>query len=1101
MKKSLILLSFLAVAIAASAKTITVQPGEKTIRDAITSASAGDVLELTTGTYTESSNITWDKALTLQPATGATPEVNLSAYIKAYADVTIKNLTITSTHEDYMLRLYPNEGGVKYGATIDNCYFIAKDAYFVVAKENGEQADSYLNSVTITNSTFNRTATSTSENRSIDIRHADNEHKGVVVTIDHCTFYGGVSERGIYLPYVDGSTISNCIYMLPTKVDGAKSYCMYGENCTLTHSISFNAELYQHDAKTIESGVRNPYFVDAEHNNFQLFKNSPAVGKATDGSNIGDPRWGVSDKNFDESGLPLDEFVVKFPYSMRPTTTSLRIVWEMNDTKEEGTVFYGTDPNNLNLTATATTGKTIEGEGRVHYVDLTGLKPFTTYYYQAGQGDRRISGVNSAKTAPEEGTAFRIFTISDIHVNACNNWSNMQDFICTLDADLMMCNGDFVNNGNGRDWNDALFTPGRPFLSQTVMMSATGNHETDDPLSYRWTTMFDYFWQFSHGEEDDPIRDPRGEGYFAYDYGNARILAVSVSGGPSAPDHKKGCKQLAWVQNELNTATQDWILIFGHVGLTTSAYHGQWPPEDRELWRKMFEEAAAKGKKIIYFCGDDHSFEHAYKDGVHYVRPGCGRNSNYQQVTSLADAQYSMFFKSISCYSTLDMSADGTQLHMTTRDSASNVFYEYTFLKSGEEIGPDLHFLTPTENTTTSDSIRIQWFAFNPTKDAKIALYYTENNEPKNGTLIKDNIEALPKSQRYLYWQTRKLDKKTYHIYATIANDKASKTVMLPYTITLLPDTTAPAAPRLTGDIRNNQYFLAWENPTKPILTTLPLTNLKKTIAPFEVANEEGATTAISLDNGLLKVDVDFTREWATTSVDIVFPEPTDLSQTPTLNFAIKGVGATTALRIEVKNMCNGQEDWWYLEDTKFLKTNSLTNFTVDLRSLMAYDWYTNADDKNRLDQVVRICFTISLGSAWQKTYYLGDCFMSGQTSPAPDFAGTVIVRNEDHFPADRFDGEKVYEGADAETCFDTSADVTKVYYYGAFAYDDLGNISTPTEDSQWLSSELDPYADLITHHQSQITNHKYCRDGQILIERNGVCYNVLGVSAAGQYR
>ena len=35
-------------------------------------------------------------------------------------------------------------------------------------------------------------------------------------------------------------------------------------------------------------------FVDAANGNFQLFKNSPAVGTGTADSNLGDPRWGVS---------------------------------------------------------------------------------------------------------------------------------------------------------------------------------------------------------------------------------------------------------------------------------------------------------------------------------------------------------------------------------------------------------------------------------------------------------------------------------------------------------------------------------------------------------------------------------------------------------------------------------------------------------------------------------------------------------------------------------------------------------------------------------------------------------------------------------------
>ena len=39
---------------------------------------------------------------------------------------------------------------------------------------------------------------------------------------------------------------------------------------------------------------KNPLFVDAENGNFQLYKDSPAVGAGDDGSDLGDPRLGVS---------------------------------------------------------------------------------------------------------------------------------------------------------------------------------------------------------------------------------------------------------------------------------------------------------------------------------------------------------------------------------------------------------------------------------------------------------------------------------------------------------------------------------------------------------------------------------------------------------------------------------------------------------------------------------------------------------------------------------------------------------------------------------------------------------------------------------------
>ena len=75
----------------------------------------------------------------------------------------------------------------------------------------------------------------------------------------------------------------------------------------------------------------------------------------------------------------------------------------------------------------------VAGEGYVHVVTLTNLQPDTRYYFTIGaSATRRFDKISSTKTAPEPGTAYRIFTISDIHGNARNNWSNMQDFICNL---------------------------------------------------------------------------------------------------------------------------------------------------------------------------------------------------------------------------------------------------------------------------------------------------------------------------------------------------------------------------------------------------------------------------------------------------------------------------------------------------------------------------------------------------------------------------------------------------------------------------------------------------------------------------------------------
>jgi len=710
MQKYLLTLITLLLATGLQATVKTVAPGDGTLKTAISSAASGDTLQLSTGTYGVSSNIditTVGQHIILQAAAGSTPVVSISnGSIRLYAShtqLTVDGLTIEGTASS-IRAIVVHSGIDSTSLTVHNCLFrhLQRAIY-------AQDARKTCQNVHITNSTFIHIGDA--DNRTIyfaAVSGEDDIQYDVTCEIDHCTFYDCNCKRMVYCPAYNGSHITNCIAMHTQVVDDANAYAVYGANSYVHNCLSYKAGIKTSSSATGANNIyQNPLFVDAANDNLQLYKNSPAVLAGTDGSTIGDPRWGVSEQEYDITLTPIAERMVKHPYSMSPTTSSIRILWQLSDSLSLGTVAYGTSPATLSDTVRSRGGWYVWGEGYVHVVELTGLQPFTRYYVQVGDQRQMYDVISSTKTAPEEGTAYRIFTISDIHVNSCKNWEKMQDSICTLGADLMMCNGDFVNNGAGRDWNAALFTPGRPMLSMTPIMSSAGNHETGDPLTYRWSTFFDYFSQFSHGASEDSIRDPRGEGYFAYDYGNARILAVNVSDEPSSPLFSKTSDQFKWLENELSTCTKSWILIFGHVGLTTSGYHGQWPPQYRNDWRALLERYAALGKHIIYFCGDDHSFEHAYKSGVHYVRPACGRNANYAQITTLRDAKYSLFFRQISCYSTLDVAADGSSIELIARDSASNEFYRYTFTQTPLML-PSLTYSTPTAKYIQGGHIRIR---------------------------------------------------------------------------------------------------------------------------------------------------------------------------------------------------------------------------------------------------------------------------------------------------------------------------------------------------------------------------------------------------------
>lgn len=700
-----IFLLFAVFSLSLAADTITVVSGSNAVFSAIVQSQPGDVILLSDGEYAESNKLIISHPLTLQVVEGAHAVIRMKSRVELSADFTIRGVQWLADGASEAIRMLP--GAQRYDVKIARCTFQDFSSKIIRAYAS-DQIDPYIHSLDIVNCQFRpaagaRCIEASAANKQIanlSIRNSTfdggigagrfiyfNSAEGTTVEsalIDHCTFYNANDTRCIYLGNIDGAQVSNCIFMNANYLADNKSYCVYGSNTLLTHCISYNADPYvRSGAQSNKVSVQNPYFVDAPNGNFQLYSNSPATTMGTDSAAIGDPYWGISTEEADRSGEPYLPY--KMPYTMSPTTSSVKVLWQMAEESQASPaiVWYGTDKDHLRDSIITDAGWMVADEGYMHIVDITGLQPNTRYYFQVGESPkRRCDRISSTCTAPLPATPYRIFTLSDIHGNAKSNWSGMQSLICELGANIAIFNGDHVSDvGADRLWNGYFFTPGEPFLSCTPIMSSAGNHETGVPATKRWSSCYDYFWQFSHGESEDSITDPRGEAYFSFPYGSADIVVININGDKSSPDFLPGSQQYQWIDETLAASTAPWIFIFGHVGIYTTGYHGQWSAEPKRL-APLLEKHAAMGKRIIYFCGDDHSFEHLYKEGVHYVRPGCGRDANYAQQTQLIDMKYSLFYNQVSCFSTIDMSASADTVTLQAYDLQGNIFYTYDFFRS-----------------------------------------------------------------------------------------------------------------------------------------------------------------------------------------------------------------------------------------------------------------------------------------------------------------------------------------------------------------------------------------------------------------------------------
>ncbi|MBR1807848.1 MAG: CIA30 family protein [Paludibacteraceae bacterium] len=1112
MKKFILTLTVAITATTAFAVKTNVSPGTKTLYVAVSQSSAGDTLVLADGIYNESSSIKPAARLCIMAADGAKPVLKMGARIETMSDLTLDGLTLEGSTTEAIRMI---SGGVIYNMTMKNCRLSGYTGKTIRVYDSGQNSP-YIDKLTVDNCVFKMVAGERAIEASAAHKQVNNvsiknstfdggkegtgrilyvcSEEGTTIKsciVDHCTFYNSNDTRGIYLANINGAQVTNSIFMNATEVAVNKGFCLYGSESAISNCISCNASVYGSGYSSTKVSNANPRFVGAGEGNFMLYKNSPAVGAGTDGSNLGDPRWGVSTEDYDTSDDPYIPY--KKPYSMAPTTNSVKVLWQMSEETQatEAVVKYGTDKENLDHEIISSDGWNVEGEGYVHVVTLTGLEPFTRYYFTVGNNKQRFDMICSTKTAPLPGTAYRIYSISDIHGNACNNWSNQQDFICALNPDIALMNGDFVSSkGNDRNWNSYYFTPGQKFLAQVPVMSSPGNHETGDPQGYRWSSFYDYFHQFSHGTPEDPVTDPRGESYFHFEYGNADIIIINLNGDESSPDFMPGSKQYQWADSILNACTQPWIIICHHVGMWTTGYHGQWSDEPKQF-APLIEKYAAKGKRIIALSGDDHSFEHLYKDGVHYVRPGCGRNANYNQQKQLKDFQYSMFYRKVSCFSTLDMAADASEINLTAYDSVGTVFYTYKFLHDNEVITPSVAFISPNTGTATEDSVKLTWSVFDPNKDAKVAIYYSQsaNETTADGmTLIAKDLNT-----DRLTWQTRDIyPKGQYYVYAAVTSGGNTYLGQMPLAITLMDDTTPPPAPNnLTGYADGEHYVVEWSNPTKPVHLSNMLADFSDGQERMQAEEEDGATMKLSVSNNALKAEYNITGSWKTSAANLVFTEPLNMSQTPTLSFRMKGDGTSTPLRLVCKNMSSGHEDWWYTEDIT-LKTAAWNEYTINLRNLSAFTWYANSDTKNQLEGVKCISFSISTGNNAAGTFYLDDIQVSGDINPAPDFAETVVLRKDDSFPTSPTDGTEVYRGK-AERVTDTGSDTSKTYFYAAFASDDRNNWSAAEETAQWCTTE--PYTAICDISASEtVSAKKNIRNGHIIIMfPDGRQYTLLG--------
>jgi Calcineurin-like phosphoesterase len=138
---------------------------------------------------------------------------------------------------------------------------------------------------------------------------------------------------------------------------------------------------------------------------------------------------------------------------------------------------------------------------------------------------------------------------------------------------------------------------------------APGNHEYETKGA---TGYYDYF---------GPQAGPSGDGWYAYDVGTWRVLALNSNCGAVGCD--AGSAQVAWLRAEL-AAAPGCTLAYWHHPRYSSGLHGDM------LFAAALWSAAVAGGVDIVLGGHDHDYERLTADGVREFVVGTGGRSLYE---------------------------------------------------------------------------------------------------------------------------------------------------------------------------------------------------------------------------------------------------------------------------------------------------------------------------------------------------------------------------------------------------------------------------------------------------------------------------------------
>ena len=341
------------------------------------------------------------------------------------------------------------------------------------------------------------------------------------------------------------------------------------------------------------------------------------------------------------SAAPGSGTLTRSPYLNQANQNSIVVRWRTSQAVV-GRVRYGTVSGSLTQFTDESSAKTD------HEVKLTGLTPYTRYYYSVGSSFDTLTpeaaDTTSVKTgntgspsytfptptaadytfrtSPTPGTATntRIWVVGDCGRgsatqaggrNAYYNWMGSR----LPDLNLQLGDNAY-NSGTDTEYQSGYYLMYPTVFRKMPQWSTLGNHDANNGTTTA-TTNFPYFDMFTFPTAGECGGVSSGtEHYYSFDYGNIHFICLDsqttlANNSPTAP-------QTVWLQNDLASTTATWIIAFFHHPPYSKGSHNSDSEAQMMTMRQVYNPILEAGGVDLVLTGHSHNYERSVLLDGHY---------------------------------------------------------------------------------------------------------------------------------------------------------------------------------------------------------------------------------------------------------------------------------------------------------------------------------------------------------------------------------------------------------------------------------------------------------------------------------------------------